>query len=72
MTLWQLAESWEHWTIAGMHVPECHRCQLKKMLREKAKEWDTKQDGLHTRPGAQLARACIYDLIDTLGVPEDL
>jgi len=67
VTLWELAQSWEHqhWMYKGTQVTHsCHRCQLEQWAREKAKELTKYENEGHDSCGLMSA-------ISSLGVPEE-
>ena len=74
MTLWELAQGWQHEyraessASAFHHDPDaCRRCQVEQWAREKAKEWNQRARVVMTEEGAR-AFICVGDL----GVPEEI
>jgi hypothetical protein len=65
MTFWQLAQSWPHRKQFGICVDKCHRCQLEKLLREKARYYEAISKCGMVRP-----MVSTKSVLDDLGVPE--
>ena len=70
MTLWELAQSWEH--SGGLIYPDdrcsglhCHRCNLEKLLREKVSYYET-----ISKCGIVPPTVLAQSVLDDLGVPE--
>lgn len=69
MTLWELAQSWEHdntgTVFEPLHAPEiCRRCQIEQWARERAKHHRALRD-----QGPSPAAHAIF--LADLGVPEE-